>query len=1237
MPPRRKVLTTAAVALGVMAMAVQQSGAASPAQARPLAPPALAAAAATSRAGAFADPATGSTALSDLGATGGWKVLTSATATQGGARISTPGFGTGGWLSVANDGGGAPGTEINALLQNGSCPNVFSSTNMKSCFGQLTKIGAETLAQFSAPWWYRTDFTAPPAGQNAKLVLNGVIGAADVWVNGTEVATAATVTGGYARTAFDVTKLLVAGTNSVAIEMHPNNPATMLTVDNVDWSQIPPDNNTGIQFPVQLQSGGPLVEGNAHVVQNTSADLSSSALTVKSEVTNTTTAAQSGTVSATVTPPGGGTPITVSQNVTVAAGATQTVTFTPAAYPALTLSRPQIWWPYQLGAQPLYALATSVAQGGTVLNSTSGTFGIRTVTSSLVGASSAVPDGVRAFRIDNVPLVIRGGGWDPDLFLRYDPADTARQIGLLKAMGVNTVRLEGHFMPADWYRQMDAAGLLVNAGYQCCDFWENTSYTAAQQANYQLTAQSVGETLRDHPSVFSFQWSDNEPTATQETLALNGFRAADLDVPFIASAEYKSSPQLGASGEKEGPYDWVPPSYWYDTAHSAGGDQTNAGGAWGFDSEQSAGNTVPTLDSINRFLSPAEQSTLWQTPGANQYHDNYEGTSHTGYHFGTNYNLDTAITNRYGAWSSLSQYVQEAQVQNYEDTRAQFEAYLAHSTNASAPSTGTVYWMLNKGWPTMLWSLYNNDGDQAGAYFGAQKANRPLHALYALDTGAVTLDNLGGTGQSGVSVEAKVYDTKGAVLDDRTSGSLTLAPQQVLTSVLKPALPAAAGTVYFVELLVRQNGAVVDRNVYWNSTTPDATNWSKTIGQPQATMTSYANLKALQSLPQATVSATAKTTDQAGPGGADKLVTVTVTNTSSTPTVGFFLRADLRRGTAAGAELAGDNELQSSIWNDNDVTLWPGESETLTASYRSADLQGATPVVSLSGWNAPKTDVPAGTGTGSSGDFSIGAAPAAGSVTAGASTTSTVSTAVTAGSAQPLTLTATGAPAGTTVTLTPATVTAGGSATATVATGATTAPGSYPITLTATGPNGSHSTGYTLTVTKGGTGGCTAAQLLADPGFENGANPAPWTQTSTLGQSPVNNDTADEPTHSGSWDAWLNGDGKADTDTLSQTVTIPSTCTTATLGYWLHVDSTEKTTGAAADTLKLQVLDTAGTVLATPAGYSNLDHTTGYTQHTADLSAYAGQTVTLRFTGTETDTAGGTTSFLLDDTALQTS
>jgi exo-1,4-beta-D-glucosaminidase len=259
----------------------------------------------------------------------------------------------------------------------------------------------------------------------------------------------------------------------------------------------------------------------------------------------------------------------------------------------------------------------------------------------------------------------------------------------------------------------------------------------------------------------------------------------------------------------------------------------------------------------------------------------------------------------------------------------------------------------------MLWNLYNFDGDQAGSYFGAQEANRSLHALYALDNGTVTLDNLSNTSQSGLSVEAKVYNLAGTVLDDQTASSITLASQQVRTSLLTPKVPAGSpAQVYFVELQLKQNGTLVDRNVYWLSTQPDVVNWSKTLGQPQGTLSHYANLQALQTLPQSSVTATAATTNQAGPDGADRATTVTVTNTSSS-TVAFLLRADIRRGTAGGQELSGDNELQSSLWQNNDITLFPGESQTLTVTWNSADLQGASPVVSLSGWNIAKTDIPA--------------------------------------------------------------------------------------------------------------------------------------------------------------------------------------------------------------------------------------------------------------------------------------
>ncbi|MDR2984439.1 MAG: beta galactosidase jelly roll domain-containing protein, partial [Nocardiopsaceae bacterium] len=212
---------------------------------------------------ALASPSdTGASDITNLGGSG-WKVQSSATATQSGAQISTPGFDTSSWMPVANDDAGAPGTEIEALAQNGLCPgdtalqpvnqssggpsSVFFSNNMQLCYGFMSKIGPDTVSRFNVPWWWRTDFTPNlVSGQTATLIVNGVIGSANVWVNGTQVASSATVTGAYTRFTFNISNLVLPGTNSLAIEVNPNDPTTLFTTDNVDWTQIPPDNNTGI-------------------------------------------------------------------------------------------------------------------------------------------------------------------------------------------------------------------------------------------------------------------------------------------------------------------------------------------------------------------------------------------------------------------------------------------------------------------------------------------------------------------------------------------------------------------------------------------------------------------------------------------------------------------------------------------------------------------------------------------------------------------------------------------------------------------------------------------------------------------------------------------------------------------------------------------------------------------------------------------------------------------------------
>jgi len=367
-------------------------------------------------------------------------------------------------------------------------------------------------------------------------------------------------------------------------------------------------------------------------------------------------------------------------------------------------------------------------------------------------------------------------------------------------------------------------------------------------------------------------------------------------------------------------------------------------------------------------------------------------------------------------------------------------------------------------------------------------------------------------------------------------------------------------------------------------------------------------------------------------------------------------------------------------------------------------------------WNA--VSVPAQTGdptcTTGTNDFSLAVSPTSGAVNPGSSLTATVSTTLTSGAAQTVSLSASGLPTGATASFSPASVTSGGTSTMTLGTASTTPPGSYTVTITGTGASATHTASFTLTVNGTGSetvsvtnpgnqtstagtaistlqikatdsagkaltysatglpaglsisssgaitgtpstagtssvtvtassgtasgstsfswtvnpvsGGCTAAQLLGNPGFETGSA-TPWSASSGV----VSSDTS-EPAHSGSWDAWMDGYGTTHTDTLSQSVSIPSTCKTATFAFWLHIDTAETTTSTAYDKLNVQVLNSSGTVLSTLATYSNLNKASGYVSHSFSLAPYIGQTVTLKFTGTEDSSLQ--TSFVIDDTAV---
>ncbi|MFT2014858.1 M28 family peptidase [Streptomyces sp. 796.1] len=322
------------------------------------------------------------------------------------------------------------------------------------------------------------------------------------------------------------------------------------------------------------------------------------------------------------------------------------------------------------------------------------------------------------------------------------------------------------------------------------------------------------------------------------------------------------------------------------------------------------------------------------------------------------------------------------------------------------------------------------------------------------------------------------------------------------------------------------------------------------------------------------------------------------------PTSGYATGASYRKSAAQAAKWGGtsggayDPCYHSSCDTTNNINT--------TALNRGVDG------IAYTLWEqAVSKDTP-------SDDFSLSVEPGSGSVEPGSSIGASISTATTQGSAQQVRLSASGLPAGAQAVFDPQTVTSGGKSAVKISTTAQTRPGTYPITITGTGAV-THTATFSLTV-GGGAPGCDE-QLIVNGGFENGS--APWTgSTGAIGAQ------AGQSPHEGSRYAWLGGYGNATSDTISQTVTVPTGCAKATLSYWLHVD-TDETENTPYDQFTVKVNG------ATVQSLNNTDAAGGYQEHSVDLSQYLGQQVTVTFTSVED--AYLQTSFVVDDVTLKVS
>jgi exo-1,4-beta-D-glucosaminidase len=248
--------------------------------------------------------------------------------------------------------------------------------------------------------------------------------------------------------------------------------------------------------------------------------------------------------------------------------------------------------------------------------------------------------------------------------------------------------------------------------------------------------------------------------------------------------------------------------------------------------------------------------------------------------------------------------------------------------------------MLNNAWPSMIWHLYDYYLRPGGGYFGAKKAMQALDPVYGYDDHSVWLVSSQYSDVEGLKLSARVLN-----LDGTQKFSKDLAVNAAADSTAKIfELPQIDGLspAYFLDLRITDSsGKIVGSNFYWLSTKAETLDWAKSNWYTTPTAT-FADYGALSQLPKVKLNVSTHDERSENKNPEDAVTRVTVENPSKN--IAFFVRLKLEKTN-------GGEEILPVVWQDNYITLLPGEKRELTATYHSYGLSAVKPDVAVSGWN----------------------------------------------------------------------------------------------------------------------------------------------------------------------------------------------------------------------------------------------------------------------------------------------
>ena len=837
------------------------------------------------------------------------------------ASISESNFNEGLWLEAV-----VPGTVLGAMASTGVIEDPYFGINMQ-------KVDPE---QFKKPWWFRSSFQLSKAdlGKMVSLRFNGINYRADLWVNGKKVVGKNEFAGTFRMFTFNIDDYVVEGKNTLALKMWQHADGEF-SIGFVDWNPLPRDRNLGIfrEVFVEVNEGVKIKSPFIYSIVNTET-LSDADLFFQAELVNSSDKVVEGIIRVDYEVG------VVEKKVTLPANETFSCRLNSKEFSQLSVSDVEFWWPNGMGNPKLYNLKVEFIADNKVINQTENRYGIREIKSYLN------EDKNRAFEINGKFVLIKSGGWTDDVLLQDTKESVEAQLKYVRHMNMNSIRCEGFWgKTEDLYNLCDEYGILVMIGWNCHWEWEeyllkptHEKYGGAVNDEDVDLMEAYWKDqmlwLRNHPSIFVWMLgSDKLPTPKLERKYIELFEKYDPSRSYVTSAGGAGTEEnnvvaevtlvseiSGPTGMKMlGPYAYTPPVYWFT--------DTEFGGGYGFNTETCPGPNIPPLASLKKML-PKE--SLW--PIDKKYWEYHTGRNQ----FTTLDRFRKALDNRYGESNSVEEFAFKCQLSNYELMRPMFEAFVAHKP----VSTGLVQWMLNSAWPELYWQLYDTYLQPNGAFYGVKKACNPVHAIYRYGFDDIYLGNEDLSDAENVTVKIRVFDINSKeIFTDEWNGNIktNISKQIYKLPEIKNLTP-----VYFLDLRVYDNnGKELDNSIYWLSTKKDIIDWeaAKKLPWPYYSPSKqYADYTALDKLP--TVELDYEYTYQKD--GEQGKVKLKVTNPTST--IAFFTYFDL-------VDSATDLPILPIFWNDNYITLLPGEERTYEATYNLANSEGGKPVVKVKAWN----------------------------------------------------------------------------------------------------------------------------------------------------------------------------------------------------------------------------------------------------------------------------------------------